>query len=187
MDKRQFPTSARTLWAAVVGSGRYVRHIPGGHGGDGICCFHFDSGGGWARFSRFNYEASFVGVVVVSSIVSWFGMAIPLILAGDSGAWAALRKSLKISNRYEIFLSLLVCESMVGSYLAWYAVHYGLKFLFPAQLRYTAWYEWLVYFVTILASAAVQPPMFIGFSLLEATEHRNSSLLPRAQQAAHIE
>ncbi len=142
---------------------------------------------GWARFSRFNYEASFVGVVVVSSIVSWFGMAIPLILAGDSGAWAALRKSLKISNRYEVFLALLVCESMVGSYVAWYAVHYGLTFLFPAQLTYTAWYGWLVYFVTILASAAVQPPMFIGFSLLATNERANSSPLPSAQQPAHIE
>lgn len=142
---------------------------------------------GWARFSRFTYEASFVGVVAVSSIVSWFGMAIPLILAGDIGAWAALRKSLKISNRYEVFLALLVCESLVGSYVAWYAVHYGLTFLFPAQLTYTAWYGRLVYFVTILASAAVQPPMFIGFALLAAKEHPNHSSLPSSQQAAQID
>ncbi len=140
---------------------------------------------GPARSSRFTYEASFVGVVVVSSIVSWFGMAIPLILAGDR-AWAALRKSLKISNRYEGFLALLVCESLVGSYVAWYAVHYGLTFLFPIQLRYTAWYGWLVYVVTILASAAVQPPMFLGFSLLAASEYSNSSSLPGAQQAAQV-
>jgi hypothetical protein len=136
---------------------------------------------GWARFPRLTYEASLVGVVLVSSIVSWFGMAVPLILAGDSGAWAALRKSLKISNGYEVFLALLVCESMVGSYVAWYAVHYGLMFFFPAQLTYTEWYGWLVYFLTILASAAVQPPMFIGFSLLAGTAQSNSSLLPRAQ------
>jgi hypothetical protein len=44
---------------------------------------------GWARFSRFNYASTFFGVVVVSCIVSWFGMAIPLILAEDLGAWAA--------------------------------------------------------------------------------------------------
>jgi hypothetical protein len=133
---------------------------------------------GWARFSRFNYGASFIGMVAVATIVSWFGMAIPLIIAEDIGARAALKKSLKISNGYESFLSLLVAESLVGSYVAWYAVHYGLAFLFPLQFRYTAWYGWLAYFVTILASAAVQPPMFIGFSLLAGAEPVNSSLLP---------
>lgn len=123
---------------------------------------------GWAHFSRFNYAAVVVGVVLISSIVSRFGMAIPLILAEDIGAWAALKRSLKISNGHEIFLSMLVCESVLGSFVAGYAVHFGLTFLFPAQLRYTGWYGWLVYFVAILASAAVQPPMFIGFSLLAA-------------------
>jgi hypothetical protein len=133
---------------------------------------------GWARFSRFNYGASFIGVVVVASVVSWFGMAIPLILAEDIGVWAALKKSAKISNGYESFLSLLVAESLVGSYVAWYAVHYGLTFVFPVQLTYTAWYGWLQYFVAILASAAVQPPMFIGFSLLAGAERGNPSHLP---------
>jgi hypothetical protein len=142
---------------------------------------------GWARFSRFNYEASLVGTVVIASIVSWFGMAIPLILAEDIGAWASLKRSLKISHSYEVFLCLLVCESVVGSYVAWYAVHYGLRFLFPPTLTYTEWYGWLAYFVTILASAAVQPPMFIGFSLLAAHEHSNSSLLPGAQPSTHVD
>jgi hypothetical protein len=140
---------------------------------------------GWARFSRFNYEVSFFSVVVVASIVGWYGMAIPLILAEDIGAWAALRRSLRISNRYEVFLSLLVAESMVGSYVAWYAVQYGLTFLVPLRLRYTEWYGWIAYGVTILASAAVQPPMFIGFSLLAASA--DSSSLPRAEQAAQID
>jgi hypothetical protein len=125
---------------------------------------------GWAHFSRFKYGASLVGYVVVASIVSWFGMAIPLILSGELGAWKALKRSVKLSNGYEGFLFLLVIESLAGSYLAWYAVHYGLAFLFPAQLTYTAWYGWLVYFVSVLASAAVQPPMFIGFSLLARNE-----------------
>jgi hypothetical protein len=142
---------------------------------------------GWAHFSRFNYGAPLFGFVIVASIVNWFGMAIPLILAEDIGVWAALKKSVKISNGYEVFLSLLVAESMVGSYAAWYAVHYGMTFLFPIQLRYTAWYGWLEYFVAILASAAVQPPMFIGFSLLAGAEQANPSHLPIAQQAAHVD
>jgi hypothetical protein len=146
---------------------------------------------GWARFSRFSHGATFIGFaigyVIVASIVSWFGMAIPLILAEDIGVWAALKKSAKISNGYEIFLSLLVAESMVGSYVAWYAVHYGLTFLFPIQLRYTAWHGWLKYFVAILASAGVQPPMFIGFSLLAGAEQANPSPLPVTQCAPHVD
>jgi hypothetical protein len=132
-----------------------------------------------ANVLRFGYYAGLIVYVVVASILSWFGMAIPLLLAENIGVWAALKKSVKLSNGYEGFLFLLVVESLVGSYVAWYAVHYGLSFLFPVQLRYTAWYGWLVYVVSILASAAVQPPMFIGFSLLAGNERKPvSSDLP---------
>ncbi len=134
--------------------------------------------------ARFGYYAVLIGYVVVASIISWFGMAIPLILAGDVGVRKALKRSLKLSNGYEGFLFLLVVESLAGSYVAWYAVHYGLSFLFPIQLRFTGWYGWLVYFVSILASAALQPPMYIGFSLLAASA--DSSSLPHPQQAPHI-
>ncbi len=135
---------------------------------------------GWDHFSRYNLVATLVGYAVVAGIVSWLGMAIPLLLADNIGAWAALKKSVKLSNGYEGFLFLLVIESLAGSYVAWYAVHYGLSFLLPVQLRFTAWYGWLVYFASILASAAVQPPMFIGFSLLAGSEREPvSSALPQ--------
>jgi hypothetical protein len=101
-------------------------------------------------------------------------------------AWEALKRSVKISNGHEAFLLLLVSESMVGSYVAWYAVSHGLTFLFPAQLRYAEWYGWFVYFVTILASAAVQPPMFLGFSLLAADANSSSLPFPHPQQPPHI-
>jgi hypothetical protein len=141
---------------------------------------------GWARFSRFNYWPSIISVVIVGSIVGWFGMAIPMILAEGTGVWSALKRSLKVSDGYEIFIFLLICESLVGSYVAWYAVSYGLAFLFPAQLRYTQWYGWVVYFVTILASAAVQPPMFIGFSLLASDRNADLELLSNSRQPAQV-
>lgn|GEM_PF-2330792 len=131
---------------------------------------------GWSHFARFSYTVGIIGYVAIASIISWFGMAIPLILSGNAGAWAALKKSFRLSNGNEVFLFLLVVESVLGSYLAWYGVHYGLSFLFPAQLRFTAWYGWLAYFMGVLAAAAVEPPMFIGFSLLAA----NSSGLTNA-------
>lgn len=131
---------------------------------------------GWSHFARFSYAMGVIGYAAIAGIISWFGMAIPLVLSGNAGAWAALKKSISLSNGYEGFLFLLVVESVIGSYLAWYAVRYGLSFLFPAQFRFTAWYGWLVYFMAVLATAAVEPPMFIGFSLLAA----NSSALTNA-------
>ena len=134
-----------------------------------------------------NVGVILVGYVIVSSVLSWFGMAVPLLLSSDIGVWKALKKSVTISNGYEGFLFLLVIESLAGSYAGWYAVHYGLTFLLPPQFQYTAWYGWLVYGLSILASAAVQPPMFIGFSLLARNEYPASRLLPVPQQPAHID
>ena len=121
---------------------------------------------GWARFSRFNFATALVGYVIVASVLSWFGMAIPLILRGKTGVWAALKKSMQLSSGYEGFLFLLIIESLVGSYIGWYAVHYTFALLVPISFKYTTWYGWIVYFASALASAAVQPPIFIGFSLL---------------------
>jgi hypothetical protein len=142
---------------------------------------------GWAHFAQFSLVASLTSYVIVASIVSWFGMAIPLILSSNMGVWKALKKSVKVSNGYEGFLFLLVVESLAGSYVGWYAVHYGLTLLLPRQFQYTAWCGWLVYCLSILASAAVQPPMFIGFSLLAANERPDSSSLPRTQQSADVD
>ena len=121
---------------------------------------------GWRHFAPYYLAFLLLSLVIVGSVISWFGMAIPLVVRGDIGAWAALRKSIQISNGYEGLLFLLVIESLVGSYLGWYATHYGLQLVVPVAFRHTSWYGWLAYFVSVLASAAVQPPMFIGFSLL---------------------
>ena len=56
---------------------------------------------GWSDFARFNYGVSLAGGVVVARIVCWLGMSIPLIVAGTIGVWAALKKSVELSNGYE--------------------------------------------------------------------------------------
>jgi hypothetical protein len=45
---------------------------------------------GWSRFSRFNYGAALASYVLVASIISWCGMAIPLVLRGNAKVWASL-------------------------------------------------------------------------------------------------
>jgi hypothetical protein len=139
------------------------------------------------HFSRFLYPATLVGLVVVASIVSWLGMAIPLILRGNIGVWAVLKRSVQLSSGYEGALFLLIVESLVGSYLAWYATVYGLRLLFPVHLRYAPWYSWVLTFVAALASAAVEPPLFIGISLLADPELFHASSLPVSEQAANID
>ena len=134
---------------------------------------------GWSHFARFNYVVSVAGIVVVASIVSWLGMSIPLIVAGDTGVWAALKKSVELSNGYEGALFWLVVQSVAGSLAAWYATVYGLRLVTPVQLQYTVWYGWLVYIAAILAGAAVEPPLFIGFSILANPEQLKISVLPR--------
>jgi hypothetical protein len=141
---------------------------------------------GWKHFARYNQFVSLAGYVVIASIVSWFGAAIPMLLRGNTSAVASLRKSYKQSNGCESFLFMLVIESVVGSCIAWYAVYYGLPLVVPAQFRYTAWYAWGAYLAFILASSAVQPPMFIGFSLLADEGRRISAVFPSSQQPANI-
>ena len=135
---------------------------------------------GRSHFSRFIYVASVAGIVVVASIVSWFGAAIPLILRGDRTVWSALKTSVKLSSGYEGALFLLVVESLVGSYLAWYATYHGVRMLAPGPLRHTLWYSWGVYLLAVLVTASVEPPLFIGFALLADLDQLNVPLLPRS-------
>jgi hypothetical protein len=136
---------------------------------------------GGRHFSHF-YLAAMISCVVVASIVGWLGMSIPLILKGNTTVWSALKESVRLSNGREGDLFLLVVESLAGSYLAWYASYYVMAFLFPDHLQHTVWYGWLAYGVSVLTAAAVEPPIFIGFSLL-ANPELNSSSLPVTQQA----
>jgi hypothetical protein len=137
---------------------------------------------GWTRVPGFFYGATIVGGVVVASIVSWFGTAIPLIVRGNTTIWSALKRSVELSSGYEAALLWLVVETLLGSYLAWYATYYVLRLLFPVQLRHTVWYGWVVYALAVLATAAVDPPLFIGFSLLADPEPLNASSLPGSEQ-----
>ncbi len=142
---------------------------------------------GWSRFAGFSYGAGLVGYVVVASIVSWLGMSIPLILRGNTSVWGAMKRSVELSNGCEGALSFLVVGSAAGSFVAWYATLYGLRLLVPQTLRYTSWYGWLVFVVAALASAAVEPPIFIGFSLLaDPARFSLPASIPRTQSSADI-
>lgn len=135
----------------------------------------------WSNFSKYNYTMALIGVVLVASVVSWLGASIPLLLESNTRVWAAFKKSVDFSAGYEGALFLLVVESVAGSYMAWYAVWYGLPRLLPQHWQYAPWYWWLLTFVGVLAGAAVEPPLFIGFSLIANPERLNALSLPGAE------
>jgi hypothetical protein len=117
------------------------------------------------HFSRYIYAVTQIGTLIVAGIVSRLGMAVPLVVRGDIGVWAALNESLKIGERHKGLLYLLLIQSVVGSYVGWYAVHFALM-LVPEWVKPSAWYGWGVLIVSTLAGAAVSPPLFIGFAVL---------------------
>jgi hypothetical protein len=138
---------------------------------------------GWPRFSRFSYAAGLVGYVTVATLISWLGASIPLLIRGDTKVWAALKRSLELSSGYEGALFLLVVESVAGTLVAGYATFHILHAFVPSQFGYTPWYGWGVNLTAILASAAMEAPLFIGLSLLADPEFHNALSLPGAQQA----
>jgi len=75
---------------------------------------------GWSHFN----VAALAGSIVVASVISWLGAAVPLILRGNTGVWLALKRSVELSSGYEGALFLLVLASLAGSYVAWSATYY---------------------------------------------------------------
>jgi len=128
---------------------------------------------GAASFARHATSIGLVEWVVVASLVSWFGMAVPLALRDNTGAWRSLQKSLELADGYQGFLLLLVLESVVGSYVAWYVTQYVVRLL--PSMWFGSWYVWAELVAGALASAAVQPPLFIGLSLLAVPEGRTQA------------
>ncbi len=142
---------------------------------------------GWRRFSRFSYPVSLIAIVTVASLVSWLGASIPLLLRGKTGLLAALKRSVELSSGYEGALLLLVVQSVAGTFVAGYGTFYVLHALVPNTIRHAPWYGWVVNLAAILASAAVEPPLFIGLSLLADPEQLNPSSLPASQHPSHIQ
>jgi hypothetical protein len=116
------------------------------------------------------------------SIASWAGAAIPLVIKGKLGVWAALKRSIELSSGYEGAFFWLVTQTVVGTYGGWYLTHYLAGILLPHSILYTAWGYWSVVVLAVLASAAADPPIFIAFSLLADPENlKPSSSFPGTQ------
>lgn len=142
---------------------------------------------GHQRFGPFAYWAGVAGYIVVASIASWLGAAVPLVVKGDCSVWAALKTSIALSSGYEGAFLWLVLQSVLGSYAGWYLTHYLAGALLPHAILHTVLGYWSVIAAAVLASAAADPPIFIAFSLLaNPGKFREPLSFPSAQQPSHI-
>ncbi len=119
---------------------------------------------GREHFAPYFVATSIIETLLVATVVSWLGMSIPFVLRGGLGVWDALRKSLLAAAGYEGFLFLLVVQSLIGSYVGWYALRYFIWAIRPTLLF--TWNGWLFLLLSTLMGAAVEPPIFIGLALL---------------------
>jgi hypothetical protein len=113
-----------------------------------------------------SYIGATLIAILVLAVLSWFGMAIPAVLGEKLYAWPAIKRSLKLTDGYEGYLLFLVLESVLASYSGYYLLRYAVGLLLSRYSLNWDWMQWLVFGVAIAVSAAVQPPMYIGFSLL---------------------
>jgi hypothetical protein len=135
---------------------------------------------GWSRIAGFSFALSIIGLVLVGSIVSWLGPAIPLAVTRNFKAVPALKKSIEVCSGYEGALLVLVIESLFASYASWSLTVAVLRSIIPSYLRHESWYGWIASAAVALTTAAVDSPLFIGYALLADTEG-NFPSFPGAQ------
>jgi hypothetical protein len=72
-----------------------------------------------------SYWAALFGYLVVASVLSRFGTAIPLLIREPVSAWHALNMSVRLTRGHSGYLIVLAVESVAGSFLASLAIRYG--------------------------------------------------------------
>ncbi len=116
------------------------------------------------------------GWLLAIAFVTRYALAIPRIVHEKVGALKAMGSTVGLTDGYDGFLFLLAIESFIGTVVASYiGAALVLLVIQAGHLTQYAWAFWLMVLAAALASAFVQPPMFIGFSLLyfEQTRERH--------------
>lgn len=182
LDPRPPSAGARTLRRRICGRFDHLLPVPGGVCSVRVCPKCCGAGGGLAPLFPILVRCLTDRHRHGCKPGQLAGASIPLLLRGDTKLLAALKRSVELSSGYEGALFLLVVESVAGTFVAAYGTFYALHLLVPSTLRYTPWYGWVVNLIAMLVSAAVEPPLFIGFSLLAEPEQLNVPSLPAFQQ-----
>ncbi len=68
-----------------------------------------------------------------------------------------------------LLLLALICESVIGGYIALSAPFWISNSAFASHIAFTWTIYWILRLIGLAASAAIQPLMFVGFAYLYVT------------------
>ena len=119
--------------------------------------------------------------LVVYAFLTRYALAIPKLMDSQVGIWAAMKSTVTLTDGYDGYLFLLTVESIVGTAIgAYVGAEFAILALQRTSLAQADWTPWVIVFTAALGSAFVQPPMFIGFSLLYLEQTRERDPRPIA-------
>jgi hypothetical protein len=106
------------------------------------------------------------GYVALSFIVARLGaLAIPALILDDHSITDSLLISYRLTRCEWRILFVLLLKSIVGGYIA-AMLPFWLARGIPASVNLPWWFPWTLSAASIACVSAVEPVMFIGFSLL---------------------
>lgn len=142
-------------------------------------------GGSFLVFVVLHLHPETAGVYIFTAILllgaslltSRLGLAIPAVVIDQCGVSQAIQRSRRLTEGRSGLLTVLLIESLGGSYLAgvtpfWIAAHFG------AGAPPPVWLPWVLVAVAIIAGALVQPVLFVGLSLMYIRERERLSPTP---------
>jgi len=121
------------------------------------------------------YSAS-LGLVVIwgtiaigLAVLSRYALAIPALVLENLPFWKCFKRSDELTEGHMLFLAALICESVLGGYVAMSAPFWMWNHVFASRVVLTWTIYWILQLIGLAASAAIQPLMFIGFAYLYIT------------------
>ncbi|HTR23803.1 MAG TPA: hypothetical protein VMI10_07445 [Terriglobales bacterium] len=140
----------------------------------------------WAVY-RFNLHPPLTTLIsygIISAallILSRFGLAIPAALLNCCSAWQSVFRSDELTESKWLILVALLAKSVIGGYLAGMSP-FWLARLLNLQLPS----RWILPLASVAAVSAVEPILFIGFTLLYL-KTANSLPINMAQNAPRVQ
>jgi len=124
-------------------------------------------------------------VVLVCALLSRFGLAIPELMANlNISAAQAMRKSLKLTEGWEIFFTMFLIKSALVGYFAYWITNYALNWSWDHWALSGAAYPWVARTIYVCLAASLESPLFIAFSVLHEKVNEELNMEPEKAMSA---
>ena len=115
------------------------------------------------------YAAMYATALLAFTVLSRYALAIPALLLDHLSFGTCFKRSDELTDGHMLFLLALICESVIGGYIALSAPFWIWNFGFASHIALTWTIYWILRLIGLAASAAIQPLMFVGFAYLYVT------------------